>query len=139
MSASALESRRGAPIAMRQIQCPRRAKTRFGRGFGVWKARRQTFVLRASGIELVLLFENFPDAQHRTRRKLTRGKVRNQPRQLRTRKIVLLVMPVNQRERFQSRRRIRPTRRDLQVFEYRALGTLGLGSERAGPDPDQFR
>src|SRR5260370_35274098 len=99
MSAGARESLCRAPIIVREIERPRRAEPRFLRCVAVWIARRETPILRARGIELVFLFENFADTQHRARRTLTRRKVRDHAAELPAREIVLRLVPINQRER----------------------------------------
>ncbi len=84
-------------------------------------------------------FENSADTEHRAGRKLAAGKIRDQPIESRARLIVLIVMPVDQRQSLERRGRIRSARRDLQIFENRLFGALGLRLERSRRNPDQLR
>ena len=136
--AGALEFRSRSSIVVREIERPRNAKPRILGGVAAGITRGQPSILRARGIKLMLFFKDFADAENSAGRALAGREIRDEPVQRRACEIVLIVMPVNQRERFQSRRRVRSAGRDLQILEDRALGAVGLRLERPRRHPNQL-
>ena len=86
----------------------------------------------------MLFFEDFANAENRAGRALAGREIRDQPVQRRACEIILIVVPVNQRERLERRRRIRSARRDLQILEDRAPGAIGFRLERSRRHPNQL-
>src|SRR5271154_2427655 len=138
-STRALEAIGRRAVIAGEIQRPRDSKARILGGVAAWIARSQPPILRARRIELMQFFEYSADAEHRARRQLAAGKIRDHPIESRARLIVLIVMPVDQCQSLKRRGRIRSVRRDLQIFENRLFGVFGFRLELPRRNPDQLR